>query len=132
MPVNPMILDGLKKDVSATVAIIVKFSLTKENREKWSGLLFENLMKSNPEVTYGDLYACDRLDITNDVPRITVPTLVICGADDKMTPPANSQFLADRIPGARMALIAGAGHFVMMERAPAFNAELRNFVRSLK
>ncbi|MFB3924716.1 MAG: alpha/beta fold hydrolase [Syntrophales bacterium] len=132
MPVNPMILDGLKKDVAATVAIIVKFSLTRENREKWSGPLFENLMKSNPGVTYGDLYACDRLDITNDVPGITVPTLVVCGADDKMTPPANSRFLAERIPGASLALIDKAGHFVMMENAEDFNRALKEFVLSLK
>ncbi|HPL64614.1 MAG TPA: alpha/beta hydrolase [Syntrophales bacterium] len=131
MPVNPILLEGLKKDAGATVATIVKFSLAKENREKWSVPLSENLLNSNPEVTHGDLYACDKLNITEEVAKIRLPVLVVCGADDKMTPPANSQFLKEGISGAKLALIPGAGHFVMMENAEAFNKAVKEFVQSL-
>jgi pimeloyl-ACP methyl ester carboxylesterase len=34
--------------------------------------------------------ACDRFDITEDVTRIKIPTLLVCGEDDKMTPPDRS------------------------------------------
>ncbi|MBU2027655.1 MAG: alpha/beta hydrolase, partial [Proteobacteria bacterium] len=61
----------------------------------------------------------------------SIPALVVCGAEDKMTPPALSQFIRDHIVGARLALIEGAGHFVMLENPEAFNTTLTDFVNSL-
>jgi len=48
-----------------------------------------------------------------------------------MTPPALSQGLGEKIPEARLVLIPGAGHFVMLENPEAFNAVLTDFVSSL-
>ena len=48
-----------------------------------------------------------------------------------MTPPSLSQCIRDGIPGARLALIEGAGHFVMLENPAAFNTILADFVNSL-
>ena len=48
-----------------------------------------------------------------------------------MTPPALSTFLKDGITGARLALIEGAGHLVMLENPEAFNGTLTAFVHSL-
>jgi pimeloyl-ACP methyl ester carboxylesterase len=78
---------------------------------------------------YGDFLSCDRLDITEEISRIRVPALLVCGEDDKMTPPVLSQFMKDRIPGAKLALIPRAGHFVMMENPEAFNEAVREFVK---
>lgn len=47
---------------------------------------------------------------------LTVPTLVLCGADDGMVPPENSRNLASRIPGARLELIPQCGHLPMLEK----------------
>lgn len=47
---------------------------------------------------------------------LTVPTLVLCGADDGMVPPENSRNLATRIPGARLELIPQCGHLPMLEK----------------
>ena len=93
--------------------------------------MIEGLSYASPDVLYGDLLACDRLDITGQVSQIGIPTLVLCGIDDKMTPPAQSQFLGDNIPGAQLSLIENAGHMVMLENAEAFNKLLRDFVESL-
>jgi len=50
--------------------------------------------------------------------RLSLPTLVITGARDVVTPPANSRMIAAAIPGARLAIIAGAGHsFLFQEPA---------------
>ena len=131
MPVNEMILKGLKTDPDSVIALAAKFSVTKENRERLSRTVIEGLSRANPDVLYGDLLACDRLDIGNEVARIGKPTLVMCGADDKMTPPALSQFLRDNIPGAQLSLIENAGHMAMLENAEAFNGALKSFVKSL-
>ena len=53
---------------------------------------------------------------------IAVPTLVLVGAEDRVTPPALSQDLAARIAGATLVEIPEAGHLVNIERPDAFNA----------
>ncbi len=131
MPVNEMILKGLKADPGMAIGLMAKFSVSKENRERLMRTVIEGMSCASPDVLYGDLLACDRLDITGQVSRIGIPTLVLCGTHDKMTPPTLSHFLGDNIPGAQMSLIENAGHMVMMENADVFNKVLRAFVESL-
>jgi pimeloyl-ACP methyl ester carboxylesterase len=131
MPVNAMILEGLKTDPASVIALAAKFSVTRENRERLSRTVIEGLSRANPDILYGDLLACDRLDVENEIAIIGKPTLVMCGADDKMTPPALSQFLRDNIPGAQLSLIENAGHMAMLENAEAFNGALKSFALSL-
>jgi 3-oxoadipate enol-lactonase len=59
---------------------------------------------------------------------IRVPTLVICGAEDKVTPPALSRELAGLIPGARYAEIANAGHLTNLEQPDEFNRLVEEFI----
>lgn len=67
----------------------------------------------------------DRSAILGD---IAVPTMVIVGEHDALTPPAVEQDLADRIPGARLELIAAAGHMANMERPQVFNRAVLEFL----
>lgn len=131
MPVNPLILEGLKQDPAAVIALAAKFSIAKQNRETFSALLTESLSRVDPDILHGDFSACNALDITAAVEKIRIPALVICGSEDKMTPPALSQAIHDRIPGAKLTLIDRAGHFVMLENPEAFNSALRDFVNRL-
>lgn len=50
------------------------------------------------------------------LPRLRVPALVLCGEDDGMVPPENSRQLAERIPGAKLAIIPQCGHLPMLEK----------------
>jgi pimeloyl-ACP methyl ester carboxylesterase len=131
MPVNQAILDGVKVDPAPVIAMVAKFSFAKVNRERLTGLLTDSMTKVNPEILYGDFLSCNKLNVTERVSQIQVPTLIICGDDDKMTPPSMSQFLKDHIPGARLSLISNAGHFVMIENVEEFNRVLKSFVESL-
>jgi len=131
MPVNPMILEGLKQDPAAVIGLAAKFSVAKQNRERLSDLILQSLSLVDPGILHGDFSACNGLDITEAVAAIRIPALVLCGAEDKMTPPSLSQAIRDGIPGARLALIGGAGHFVMLENPEAFNEALTAFVDSL-
>jgi len=51
-------------------------------------------------------------DIRTKAKRITVPTLLIYGTDDKETPPEDGRILNRAIAGSRLELIQGAGHFL--------------------
>ena len=53
------------------------------------------------------------------LPTLKVPTLVLCGEYDGMVPPENSRQIAERIPGARLALIPQCGHLPMLEKPEA-------------
>jgi 3-oxoadipate enol-lactonase len=60
--------------------------------------------------------------------RIAVPTLVLCGTEDRITPPELSEELAGLIPGARLEMIDDAGHLANAEQPTAFNAALDKFL----
>jgi 3-oxoadipate enol-lactonase len=62
---------------------------------------------------------------------IDVPTLVVCGTEDKVTPPILSQALAKLIPGARYEEIEGAGHISNFEKPDAFNRLVGDFIRAV-
>jgi pimeloyl-ACP methyl ester carboxylesterase len=131
MPVNPAILEGFKTDPATIIAMAAKIALAKSNRDRLAGILMKSMSGMNPDIFYGDFLACDRHDMTETVSEIRVPTLVVCGDEDKMTPPEMSRYLNDRIPGAQLVLIRGAGHFVMLENVEAFNKALCAFAASL-
>ena len=83
------------------------------------------------DIMYGDLLACNRLDLTGEVGAIKIPALIICGAEDKMTPPDLSRQLAAGISGSVLEVIAGAGHMAMIEKPAELNNSLQVFVESL-
>jgi 3-oxoadipate enol-lactonase len=63
--------------------------------------------------------------------HIRVPTLVLCGTEDKVTPPSLSRELAHLIPGARYEPIERAGHLTNLERADEFNTLVSAFIRAV-
>jgi 3-oxoadipate enol-lactonase len=62
---------------------------------------------------------------------IRVPTLVICGSQDRVTPPALSHVLAQSIPGAQQAAIEGAGHLGNIEKPAEFDTLVGAFIRGV-
>ncbi len=59
--------------------------------------------------------------------RIKLPTLLLRGADDRLTRPGYTGAFHDEIPGAALRTIADAGHLAHIERPDAFAAEIRGF-----
>ena len=72
-----------------------------------------------------------RPDSTALLPQITVPTLVIVGEEDELTPPEDSRRIAEAVPGATLVTIPGAGHLSNLEQPDAFNAALTAFLAKL-
>ena len=74
----------------------------------------------------------DRPDSSDVLPQIKVPTLVIVGSNDTLTPPGLAQSLAGRIAGAKLVEIPGAGHISNLENPAAFNDALKAFLTSIR
>jgi 3-oxoadipate enol-lactonase len=76
-----------------------------------------------------ELLACfNRLDITQQLPNISAPTLVVVGEDDLLKPRKFSEIIAGKIPGADLVVIPGAGHAVCLEKPVLFNELLLGFL----
>lgn len=72
-----------------------------------------------------------RIDSTPTLPTIDVPTLVVVGAEDVLTPVSEAEILHDAIRGSRMEVIEQAGHVSNLERPAAFNHVLSEFLAAL-
>ena len=73
----------------------------------------------------------NRLDSTDSLAKIGVPTLVIVGENDAITPPDAARKLHEHIGGSRLVVIPDAGHISNMESPEAFNGALAEFLNSL-
>ncbi|MBN9122814.1 MAG: alpha/beta fold hydrolase [Planctomycetes bacterium] len=70
----------------------------------------------------------DRPDANDGLKSITVPTLVLVGEHDAVTPALSAANLAGQIRGSKLVHIPGAGHLSSAENAEAFNAAVRSFL----
>ncbi|HZY04055.1 MAG TPA: alpha/beta fold hydrolase [Anaeromyxobacteraceae bacterium] len=91
----------------------------------------EGFLANAPGLVHGDFAACDAFDVMERLGAIRAPTLVVCGTEDRLTPPKYSEFLRDRIAGARLETIPGAGHMVMLEAPAAVARLLGGFLATL-
>jgi pimeloyl-ACP methyl ester carboxylesterase len=126
--VFPIILDGIKNNFKETVRKITQFAYSRKVSSDLIERAISDLMQCRPEVLYGDFLACDRFDIMNEVEKIDLPTLVLCGDEDELTPVKYSQFLHRQIKHSKIEILSNAGHMVMMEFPQAFNEKIREFI----
>jgi pimeloyl-ACP methyl ester carboxylesterase len=72
-----------------------------------------------------------REDVRAWLPSIRVPTLVVVGREDGISPPDEMRAIAEAIPGAEFHVIEGAGHMAPLESPAEFNQLLTAFVERL-
>ncbi|MGI9602944.1 MAG: alpha/beta fold hydrolase [Acidimicrobiales bacterium] len=67
-------------------------------------------------------------ELMKELAQVKVPTLIVVGSQDILTPVADSELLAATIPDARLAIIRGAAHGLMIEHARIFNDTVLRFL----
>jgi pimeloyl-ACP methyl ester carboxylesterase len=90
----------------------------------------KTMLEIRPSVLLGDFLACNEFDVTDQLEKISIPTIIICGAEDKMTPPKYSELLRDGIVNSQIHVL-NAGHMVMLEQPNAVADLLKQFIDSL-
>lgn len=109
--------------------------LGKTTREKHPELVLQVLQWGSDQTvtTIADALTAlrDRLDMTDSLSEISVPTLLIFGEEDALVPPAAIQTLQQGISGVQLETISGAGHLPNLEEPQKFNSALSNFLRGL-
>ena len=112
----PTILNGIQQDFVATTAQLIDLMYAPAADAKLKRLALQRLQEVDPGILYGDFNACDGFDVSARVTEITLPTLLICGQQDKMTPAKYSERLHEQLCNSELHLIADAGHMVMLEQ----------------
>jgi pimeloyl-ACP methyl ester carboxylesterase len=125
------ILNEISGKFEETVPKIVRFAYSRKTPSELIERGIKEMMRCRPEVLYGDFLACDLFDMMNEVEKIALPTLILCGDEDQLTPVKYSQFLHSRIKGSKLEVLPNAGHMVMMESPQAFNEKIKEFIRSI-
>jgi pimeloyl-ACP methyl ester carboxylesterase len=94
-------------------------------------VLKRRALENGPAVFLNDMLCCDRFDIIAQVHEIKLPTLVICGSEDVMTPPKYAKFLATNIAGAKEVIITSGTHMVFADRPHEVNQAIDDFLLSI-
>lgn len=86
--------------------------------------------KHNPVGVKGAIIAImSRTDTTSFLPKIKIPTLVLCGSFDKLTPPIGMRSLAEKIRDSEFAVIPRAGHMTPLENPKNVNDLIIGFLK---
>ncbi len=129
--VMPSFLDGIRDAVASVVRTWAEWSYSGRVDASLIQEAIRDFSAVDPRVFHRDLLACDGFDLMDRLPDIALPTMVLCGAEDRLTPPKYSRYLADHIPGAELVVIPGAGHMVMREAEEEVSRSLGEFLARL-
>jgi pimeloyl-ACP methyl ester carboxylesterase len=79
---------------------------------------FERMLVTCPPQVRADIgIAMSEMDLHDALPKLTVPTIVIAGADDKLTPPSHARRIAEMLPQLRrLTVLENTGHMSPLER----------------
>jgi len=89
----------------------------------------ERSKKNDPVGVKGCLLAmAGRTDTTNSLSKFNLPMLVICGSEDKLSPPEVMKTMADKIPNAKFVLVEDAGHMTPIENSGVVNKAIKDFL----
>lgn len=128
LKVHPFILEGLINDPLSSLNKLAEYCVSTSCPDDLKILMADKYSRSNPMIIHGDLTACDKFDIMSQLHEISVPTLIVVGENDTLTPVKYSKYLNDNIKSSTLARIPEAGHLVMIEKPEEFNSAVQSFV----
>jgi len=138
MPVSAALLDAAWHNEAKAVAMVNNFSHSSSAQiggnavpGLWMMGMNQRLMERQKSGVFGcDMNACNAYARPlTDLSAIRQPTLILAGAQDRMTPPKASRALASAIATARLEVLAGAGHALMAEQPDQVLNHLRDFLK---
>jgi pimeloyl-ACP methyl ester carboxylesterase len=120
----------LRKILFFWMAQKLLFSASAPNHAVSLGM--QELRACRAETIVQDFHAAQAMDLTRQATELDVPTLILCGSRDRLTPPTLSEHLGRLIPRSRLSLVEGAGHMLLLEAPERLNQEILTFAASLR
>ena len=104
-------------------------NLTKNTKSDIVDTIKTSMLATSPQtITRGLRALAQRKGMCASLNKIAIPTLILCGMEDLVTPPAQSEYLHQQIENSSMHLIAQAGHLSNLEQPDEFNNLIFNFI----
>ncbi len=130
LSVSPVIKEGLSKPETflSTVQLINDYSFDSSASPRLKELSTQRMAGTRQIVLYNDFLASDGFDVTDRLGEIKVPTLIICGEHDRMTPLRNSEILHTGIRNSRLEIVENAGHMAILERPDVITNLIAGFL----
>lgn len=125
--VLPDLLEEARTAPDIAIRRLKDLGFTPEHGAMIDGIIAEQI-KPLPSMLYRDLLACNAFDCMARLSEIYLPTLIICGAQDRETPLKYSQYLHEHIAGSSLRLIPDAGHYVMCEQPRQVNQAIEKWL----
>jgi len=110
------IFQAVKENFEGYITAMEKIAFGKDTPPEVLKEASEHFRLENPETIFGDFTACDKFDVIKEISKINLPTLILCGSADMLTPSKYSDYLAKNIPRADLVIFSGAGHTLSLER----------------
>ena len=131
---NIQIIDDGGKDSFVNNMLPILFSeQSKTNQPHKVEKIKGTMMDADPISIIKTLKAlAERWETCSTLNEIRIPTLIICGTEDKITPPEKAKFMHQQIKGSRMELIGGSGHLSPFENPEEVNGHIRKFLSEIE
>ena len=131
--VAPILLEtaGNPNAFESAVEMVNENCFSSETPQNLIELSKRTMLEIRPPVLLGDFLACNEFDVTSQLDKINVPTLIICGAEDKMMPLKFSELLQDGIANSQLHVLDNAGHMVMLEQPDVVADLLKQFIDNI-
>jgi pimeloyl-ACP methyl ester carboxylesterase len=129
--VHPALLEDARQAPQKGHAQISELAVTPAHVNSILPIIEQEQPPSRPGILYRDLAACNTFDVMSRLSEISLPTLIICGDDDRLTPAKYSQYMHQHIAGSTLHIIPEAGHYVMREQPEAVNTIIEQWLQRL-
>jgi pimeloyl-ACP methyl ester carboxylesterase len=130
--VLPSIREGLKSRFEETVRSIVgPRQFAAATSLETIRFVTNEITKCRAEIAFADYDACNSFDVRSNLRTISLPTLIIVGEEDRMTPVIWSAYMKENIPNSKLVVLKQASHLPMLERPSDFNRHLNEFAISV-
>lgn len=129
--VHPSLLESARTTPQEARNQLVRMGFTPNAATTLSQAVLGEQTTLPSNMLYRDLMACNSFDCMTCLHEIALPTLIICGSDDRATPVKYSQYLHDQIAGSTLHIILDAGHYVLREQPKAVNQAIREWLEHL-
>ena len=126
--VHPDLLAGARTGSEVATRQLKMLAVSPANADRVPEQLMQEQPSSSSTMLYRDLAACNVFDIMPRLQEIHLPTLIICGTDDRLTPVKYSQYLHDHIAGSMLRIVPNAGHYVMREQPGVVNSTIEEWL----
>jgi 3-oxoadipate enol-lactonase len=121
---------GMEPLVASTIARWFTPPFIEQRKDVVDGV--RAMIRATPPTGYvGCCHAIAALDLTDRLSAITLPTLIVVGAEDQGTPVAASQTMHERIKGSRLEILKFASHLSNLEQPDAFTQAMVEFLSAL-